>query len=102
MSYIPYLGQSPTQTVSGTVASSKDAVAAPVSTRADEQAPTVTTTSATDPFGPRRWHSNLVKLSGKNRHLNEFSVERMEEENDQNLVMLHGKAFLTLFSLGWT
>jgi cardiolipin-specific phospholipase len=44
----------------------------------------------TDPFGPRRWHSNLVKLSGKNRALNEFSVERVGEETDQNLVILHG------------
>lgn len=44
----------------------------------------------TDPFGPRQWHSNLVKLSGKNRALNEFSVERVGEETDHNLVMLHG------------
>ena len=44
----------------------------------------------TDPFGPRKWHSNLVKLSGKNRALNEFSVERVGEQTDQNLVMLHG------------
>lgn len=43
-----------------------------------------------DPFGPRQWHSRLVDLSGKNRALNEFSVERMDEQNDQNLVMLHG------------
>lgn len=43
-----------------------------------------------DPFGPRRWHSNLVKLSGKNRALNEFSVERVGEETDHNLVILHG------------
>lgn len=31
-----------------------------------------------------------MKLSGKNRALNEFSVERVEEEVEQNLVMLHG------------
>ena len=48
------------------------------------------TTSNTDPYGPRQWDSKLVKLSGKNRALNEFSVERTEEETEQNLVMLHG------------
>jgi cardiolipin-specific phospholipase len=40
--------------------------------------------------GPRSWHSNLIKLSGKNRELNEFSVEREGEEVEENLVMLHG------------
>lgn len=48
------------------------------------------TTSITDPHGPRQWHSQLVKLSGKNRALNEFSVERIDEDTEQNLVMLHG------------
>lgn len=32
----------------------------------------------------------MVELSGKNRALNEFSVERIGEEADQHLVMLHG------------
>ena len=32
----------------------------------------------------------MVKLSGRNRALNEFSVERVDEETEQNLVMLHG------------
>ena len=50
----------------------------------------MTTNSITDPFGPRQWRSNLVRLSGKNRALNELSVERVGEEVDQNLVMLHG------------
>ena len=44
----------------------------------------------TDPHGPRRWHSNLVQLKGKDRFLNEFSVERVGENVDNNLVMLHG------------
>ena len=48
------------------------------------------TDSKADPYGPRRWASNLVKLEGKNRALNEYSVERVDEEVDQNLVMLHG------------
>ncbi|KAI7536357.1 alpha/beta hydrolase, partial [Hortaea werneckii] len=50
----------------------------------------VRTTSETDPYGPRQWHSNLVQLAGKNRFLNEFSVERLGEETENNLVMLHG------------
>ena len=94
MSYIPYLRQPPTQTQSGTTASSKAGSVVSVSTSADQKAPTVRTTSATDPFGPRQWHSNLVKLIVKNRALNEFSVERIDEDIDQNLVMLHGKAFM--------
>jgi cardiolipin-specific phospholipase len=43
-----------------------------------------------DPYGPRKWHSRLVPLPGKNRALNEFSVERVGEVADQNLVILHG------------
>ena len=43
-----------------------------------------------DPHGPRRWHSSLVKLAGKDRALNEFSVERIGEPVEHNLVMLHG------------
>ena len=50
----------------------------------------VRTKSEADPYGPRQWHSNLIKLSGKNRALNEFSVERSDEQTDENLVMLHG------------
>ena len=48
------------------------------------------TSNSDDPYGPRRWNSNLVRLNGKNRALNEFSVERTGEKVDQNLVMLHG------------
>ena len=62
----------------------------PVSDSSSKKASPITTSSTTDPYGPRQWHSNLVKLSGQNRALNEFSVERVEEEVDQNLVMLHG------------
>ena len=50
----------------------------------------VTSDSSTDPYGPRTWHSNIVKLSGKDRALNEFSVERANETVEDNLVMLHG------------
>ena len=50
----------------------------------------IRTTSITDPYGPRQWHSKMVELSGRNRALNEFSVERIGEETQNNLVMLHG------------
>lgn len=50
----------------------------------------VRTNSITDPYGPRQWHSKLVQLAGKNRYLNEFSVERLGEETQNDLVMLHG------------
>ncbi|KAK0643255.1 Alpha/Beta hydrolase protein [Cercophora newfieldiana] len=43
-----------------------------------------------DPFGQRVWQSSMVQLSGKNRALNELSVERVGEEADNTLVMLHG------------
>ena len=91
MSYIPFLRQPPTQTQSGTDSPSNDDPAISMPKKATQEVSMVTTTSAADPFGPRQWHSNLVKLSGKNRALNEFSVERVGEENEQNLVMLHGE-----------
>ncbi|KOS18287.1 putative cardiolipin-specific deacylase [Escovopsis weberi] len=43
-----------------------------------------------DPFGIRTWRRSMVQLSGKNRALNEFSVEREGEDPEQTLVMLHG------------
>ncbi|KAF3061425.1 putative cardiolipin-specific deacylase, mitochondrial [Daldinia childiae] len=48
------------------------------------------TSTKIDPYGPRIWKSTMVKLSGKNRSLNEFSVERVGEPVDDTLVMLHG------------
>jgi cardiolipin-specific phospholipase len=50
----------------------------------------VLTDTLHDPFGPRSWRSMMVQLSGKNRALNEFSVEREGEDIEENLVMLHG------------
>ncbi|KKA26023.1 hypothetical protein TD95_003983, partial [Thielaviopsis punctulata] len=47
-------------------------------------------TKGNDPFGFRVWRSQMVQLSGKNRALNEYSVERVGEQVDENLVMLHG------------
>ncbi|KAL2131125.1 hypothetical protein VTI74DRAFT_5536 [Chaetomium olivicolor] len=43
-----------------------------------------------DPFGQRVWRSSMVELSGRNRALNELSIERIGEQADDTLVMLHG------------
>ncbi|KAF5520915.1 putative cardiolipin-specific deacylase [Colletotrichum aenigma] len=43
-----------------------------------------------DPFGKRVWSSQMVELSGKNRALNEYSVERVGEKVDNTLVIVHG------------
>lgn len=47
-------------------------------------------TTKPDPFGHRIWRSTMVALSGKNRLLNEYSVERVGEPAEETLVMLHG------------
>ncbi|KAL9122134.1 MAG: hypothetical protein Q9187_001311 [Circinaria calcarea] len=90
MSYVPYLKQPPTHTQTGTQPPSANGSTMSVSDSSSNEAKPVTTGTNTDPYGPRQWNSNLVKLSGKNRAINEFSVERIGETVDQNLVMLHG------------
>ncbi|KAL9130541.1 MAG: hypothetical protein Q9217_001309 [Psora testacea] len=90
MSYIPYLKEPPTHTQTGTKPPSETPTTASFSENSADKASAVQTYSNSDPYGPRQWHSNLVKLSGKDRALNEFSVERLGEQSDQNLVMLHG------------
>ena len=90
LSYIPYLKQPPTHTQTGKTLPSETPSAATFSDDSADKASAVQTHSNSDPYGPRQWHSTLVKLSGKNRALNEFSVERTGEGIDQNLVILHG------------
>jgi cardiolipin-specific phospholipase len=90
LSYVPYLQEPPTQTQTGSERPSDTKSPMPITDECSRKAAPITTDQATDPFGPRTWHSNLIKLSGKNRALNEFSVERVGECVDQNLVMLHG------------
>lgn len=86
LSFIPYLQKPPTQTQSGSApASTADLNAPPRNSEAHE-----TTSALTDPYGPRQWNSETVALGGKNRALNEFSVQRVGEEVEHNLVMLHG------------
>ncbi|KAB8337277.1 hypothetical protein FH972_021578 [Carpinus fangiana] len=86
LSFCPYLLQAPTQmqtgVATGSNADSKDDTSHGTSLSK--------TGSRDDPYGPRKWHSSLVKLAGKDRALNEFSVERVGENVENTLVMLHG------------
>lgn len=82
LSYIPHLQRPPTHAQTGI---ENDAPSSPHSAHDH-----TTTDRRTDPYGPRRWNSQMVELSGKDRALNEFSVERLGEHVDNNLVMLHG------------
>lgn len=96
LSYVPYLQKPPTHTQTGSApvsaGNSTDSLAGGGSpdTSVEKEAKPVKTNSITDPYGPRQWHSKLVPLPGKNRFLNEFSVDRLGEETKNNLVMLHG------------
>ncbi|KAH7072284.1 Alpha/Beta hydrolase protein [Paraphoma chrysanthemicola] len=86
LSFIPHLQKPPTHTQTGSApVSSADLTAPPKTSEAHTE-----TNSLNDPHGPRRWNSQMVELSGKGRALNEFSVERIGEEVEDNLVMLHG------------
>ena len=90
LSFIPYLKKPPTQTQTGNKPPTETPAASTEEATDATNGTAVRTSSNNDPFGPRRWDSKLVKLSGKNRALNEFSVERTGEDTEQNLVMLHG------------
>jgi cardiolipin-specific phospholipase len=91
LSFVPHLQQPPTQMVTNSEPPSASPSAASIEKPHPNQASHVTKTSSVDdPYGPRRWHSRLVALPGKNRAINEFSVERMGEKADQNLVIVHG------------
>jgi cardiolipin-specific phospholipase len=89
LSYVPYLRQPPTHTKTGSEPPTRANSIVSINPDAPLEQ-TTTTTSIEDPYGPRTWRSRLVPLSGKNRALNEFSVERTGETPDQNLVILHG------------
>lgn len=90
LSFIPYLDSPPTQMQTAAVPVTHP-TADPSETDDTSHGTTSTKeTSKNDPYGPRKWHSSLIKLAGKDRALNEFSVERVGEEVDNNLVLLHG------------
>ncbi|KXL46562.1 hypothetical protein M433DRAFT_156460 [Acidomyces richmondensis BFW] len=106
LSYVPYLRQNPpTHTQTGNAPAAD--LEHEVSGKIEEDDVTRTTDTKADPYGPRRWHSQMVQLDGKGRFINEFSVERLEDgepasstdhkDNNNNkngnvhhLVMLHG------------
>ena len=90
LSYVPYLQRTPTHTQTGSAPASANDPALSVTEESMQSASPVVTSNSEDPYGPRRWHSTLVKLAGKNRALNEFSVERIGEDVEDNLVILHG------------
>ena len=90
LSFIPYLRTPPTHTQTGGAQPGTDGSKMAVDTSREKEAEPVRTSGETDPYGPRQWQSKLVQLKGKDRFLNEFSVERLGEETENNLVMLHG------------
>jgi len=90
MSFIPYLQKPPTHTQTGSAPVSPNMSSISINNDPTREAAPVRTNSLNDPHGPRSWHSNLIKLSGKDRALNEFSVQRDGEDVQENLVMLHG------------
>ncbi|KAJ5246073.1 cardiolipin-specific deacylase [Penicillium chermesinum] len=92
LSYLPYLHhEPPTHLQTGNTAGFPDGATPHSLQSADHsQDSTISANSENDPYGPRRWSSRMVELSGKDRAINEFSVERVGEKVDQHLVMLHG------------
>ncbi|KAL1997665.1 hypothetical protein VTN02DRAFT_1158 [Thermoascus thermophilus] len=91
LSFVPFLQQAPTHQQTGSVADTPNGAGGDSLQSQDlSQQGEVTANSVDDPYGPRRWRSSMVELSGKDRALNEFSVERIGEQADQNLVILHG------------
>jgi cardiolipin-specific phospholipase len=90
LSFVPYLQKPPTHTQTGSAPVSAQQSTMSINSDPAREAAPFRTTSIGDPYGPRSWSSKLVKLSGKDRALNEFSVQRDGEEVEENLVMLHG------------
>lgn len=91
LTYLPYLQhQPPTHLQTGKTSNGASGETASLQSADQSQQGEVVANSFNDPYGPRRWLSSMVQLSGKDRALNEFSVERVGEDADQHLVMLHG------------
>lgn len=90
MSFIPHLQKPPTHTQTGSEPPTTSNSSLSLDKTSEGAEPVKKTTSINDPYGPRQWQSQMVQLAGKNRALNEFSVERLGEDVDNNLVMLHG------------
>ncbi|KAI1980441.1 hypothetical protein LOZ53_000596 [Ophidiomyces ophidiicola] len=90
LSFIPYLQKPPTHTQTGKRPATPNEQPDPLASADHTEPGLVSENSTNDPFGPRRWQSSMVELSGKDRELNEFSVERLGEKVENNLVVLHG------------
>jgi cardiolipin-specific phospholipase len=90
IAFVPYLQKPPTHTQTGSAPASPQQSTSSIDINPARRAATVRTSSIQDPYGPRSWRSTLVKLVGRDRALNEFSVERDGEEVEENLVLLHG------------
>ena len=90
LSFIPYLQKPPTHTQTGITSHTPNGSTVAVADVDLKRTLSATSGARDDPYGPRQWNSSMVQLSGKDRALNEFSVEKVGEEHDQNLVMLHG------------
>ncbi|WKT45587.1 hypothetical protein QSH57_010461 [Fusarium oxysporum f. sp. vasinfectum] len=57
---------------------------------ANDSITNIDTPERPDPYGTRVWRRTMVHLSGKNRALNEVTVERVGEKEEDALVMIHG------------
>ena len=90
LSFIPYLQKPPTHRETGNAPPATTTVNEQMNQPVDDVPVTKTTSAVDDPHGPRKWFSRMVPLPGKNRALNEFSVERVGETAENNLVILHG------------
>ncbi|KAF3482978.1 abhydrolase domain-containing protein 4 [Arthroderma uncinatum] len=90
LSFVPYLQQPPTHKQTGKEPTVPDGQPDSLTSADTSQEAQVSANSVNDPYGPRRWRSSMVQLSGDNRALNEFSVERVGEKVENNLVVLHG------------
>lgn len=90
LSYIPYLQKPPTHIETGATSPNETTVSENMNQPVDNVPVTKVTSQEEDPYGPRKWFSRMVPLSGKNRALNEFSIERVGETPENNLVILHG------------
>ncbi|KAE8145128.1 Alpha/Beta hydrolase protein [Aspergillus avenaceus] len=91
LSYLPYLQhEPPTHLQTGKTSNLPSGDIGSLESADHSQEGEVSANSLNDPYGPRKWRSSMVELSGKHRALNEFSVERVGEEASQHLVMIHG------------
>ena len=91
LSHLPYLQHTPpTHRQTGNTVNTTNGIPESLQSVDLSQQGEEAASSLGDPYGPRRWRSSMVELNGKDRALNEFSVERLGEEADQHLVMLHG------------